>query len=1117
MNNKIRIPTAKSVAVLLGACVAPLVSSQENDQEEIFELSPFEVDGSKDVGYAAQSTLAGSRLNTNLKDVGAAVDVFTKEFLEDIGADTLEDALLYGNNTQEDIGDDNASFQQDFKVQPQVRSKYKVRGLSQTRARDYFTWSLPSDLYNAERIDQSRGPNSILFGIGSAGGVSNVSTKRAHTRRDRLSIGVKLASWNSKRYTLDYNKVLIEDTLAVRFNTVQASSESWRDNIWEKKQGYHGALTYKPNDKTNIRASIETMNRDDTAARTLLPKYQAYYWNAIGRPTFDTEGDVGIKQNNNGAWVRHNPTFLATRFDPLNAYGDVLKPNGDARWPPVVYNNGGPDFVYVDNGDGYLTNRDNVWRTTAIGGVPMLADYTTINTDGFASERDLNFKTYSASIDHRLTKQINLELAYNKTSSEWSAYNIGNEHLLEGDPNQQISYGTDEAFLTAPNPYAGHLYFEDKWQKNTRWNDEETLRAMASYNLKTDRFGEHRLAAMVSNFTRSYQRDIDELGVVYSPETYSEGEYWGYEYNSNSDSYNWSGYTPEAGKYDLLTRHYIENEIDPSDYRVADWRTIPNSISDPLSGETVDLGWRLANSNMDDRTYTTYLFGMQNFFFDRKLVTTLGYRGDDASVTNFGWDLESIDFNEDGQISENEQVVRRDPDNFNQRIRTGTNVTNENADYLATTTAGAVYHLKPWISLSYNISENTGAPGSAWGAPNLTDPIDPVANTGLSGGNADPGTGTGQDYGIKLDLHEGKYFLGINYYTVEATGSLIWADEVDGTFNNILRRLNGTSNFANLNGLELYNKETGEYYGQVVDPTPDENGEYVPAGIIPEYSTVSITSRDRDYKSQGYEVSLTANPFEGLKLRANYSYTTRETYQVYNRVRQYTQRWREWLPGYIESMGQGVSVLTPEGTLVQRDVSLEDIPILEWKQANQTWSDQLAQNYPDGDATAELVYHVYADDVFDYQLDYQNDVRLENSQEEFGVRHHKANLFADYSFRSGALKGFSAGFGVRWQSGAQTGYRVDWDEERQTWVKDRDTILTTGDRLNNDLKLAYKGKGGWFGKDTNWRLQLNVRNVFDDTDLDVARYQYNNLGERINTRYYVPAPRHTSLSMTVTY
>ena len=55
----------------------------EEKEEQVVELSPFEVTSDQDRGYAATSSLAGSRINTQLRDVGSAITVVTAEFMKD--------------------------------------------------------------------------------------------------------------------------------------------------------------------------------------------------------------------------------------------------------------------------------------------------------------------------------------------------------------------------------------------------------------------------------------------------------------------------------------------------------------------------------------------------------------------------------------------------------------------------------------------------------------------------------------------------------------------------------------------------------------------------------------------------------------------------------------------------------------------------------------------------------------------------------------------------------------------------------------------------------------------------------------------------------------------------
>jgi Ca-activated chloride channel family protein len=53
---------------------------------DVVTLQPFEVDASRDIGYYAENTLAGSRLRTNIADLASSITVVTKQQLQDAGA-----------------------------------------------------------------------------------------------------------------------------------------------------------------------------------------------------------------------------------------------------------------------------------------------------------------------------------------------------------------------------------------------------------------------------------------------------------------------------------------------------------------------------------------------------------------------------------------------------------------------------------------------------------------------------------------------------------------------------------------------------------------------------------------------------------------------------------------------------------------------------------------------------------------------------------------------------------------------------------------------------------------------------------------------------------------------
>ena len=166
--------------------VAPAPATPDAPDEPALVLSPFEVQASSNEGYLATSSLAGSRLNTNLKDIASPISVITPQFMQDTGSRNLNDLLIYttntevngvnGNYTGVDLGKDGASSQNGNLRNPQ--SGNRVRGLgSADITRNFFATDIPLDAYNTENIEIQRGPNAILFGLGSPAGIINGTMK----------------------------------------------------------------------------------------------------------------------------------------------------------------------------------------------------------------------------------------------------------------------------------------------------------------------------------------------------------------------------------------------------------------------------------------------------------------------------------------------------------------------------------------------------------------------------------------------------------------------------------------------------------------------------------------------------------------------------------------------------------------------------------------------------------------------------------------------------------------------------------------------------------------------------------------------------------------------------
>jgi outer membrane receptor protein involved in Fe transport len=104
-------------------------------------------------------------------------------------------------------------------------------------ARNYFQSEIPWDGYNISRVDISRGPNSFLFGVGSPSGISNVSTNNAIFSNSG-SVEAHYGSYGSTRGSLDYNRMLIDNELAVRVDLVD------NREVYQQKPAYNDSSAF---------------------------------------------------------------------------------------------------------------------------------------------------------------------------------------------------------------------------------------------------------------------------------------------------------------------------------------------------------------------------------------------------------------------------------------------------------------------------------------------------------------------------------------------------------------------------------------------------------------------------------------------------------------------------------------------------------------------------------------------------------------------------------------------------------------------------------------------------------------------------------------------------------
>lgn len=253
---------AASLLLFLGSAIAQTTETKpanaapaatEPKQDEVVVLSPFRVNAENDEGFVAASSLAGGRLNTALKDTPLAYSVLTRDFIDALGLVDQEQALTWSVGSYIPITP--ISFYR--YNNGEGTSSIISRGAQTNGAqRNFFLLNLNTDTYNEDRIDFARGPNALLVGTSGLGGIVNTITKHARLDKDFNKASLTVGSWNNYRMTFDLNR-RINDKLAVRTNLLWQEADTWRDLEFDNRRGAHFTMTYKPWNRTEIRAEYE--------------------------------------------------------------------------------------------------------------------------------------------------------------------------------------------------------------------------------------------------------------------------------------------------------------------------------------------------------------------------------------------------------------------------------------------------------------------------------------------------------------------------------------------------------------------------------------------------------------------------------------------------------------------------------------------------------------------------------------------------------------------------------------------------------------------------------------------------------------------------------------------
>nr|WP_198157589.1 TonB-dependent siderophore receptor [Methylobacterium nodulans] len=240
----------------MGAAVARAQSDVSAPSPDTIALETIDIAGrsggaANTVGYLTRRTSSATKTDTPLIDTPQSITIVTQEQIRDQNFQNLTDQLRYVPGVIPAQGESN-------------RDQAIIRG--QNTSADFFVNGIRDDvqyyrdLYNVQRVEVLKGPDSLIFGRGGGGGVINRVLKEADGLRIR-EIGAGGGQFGDKRVTVDVGD-RFSDSAFFRLNGMFEDSGTYRQFGELTRYGVNPTMTFLIDPVTTLKLSYEYFHDD---------------------------------------------------------------------------------------------------------------------------------------------------------------------------------------------------------------------------------------------------------------------------------------------------------------------------------------------------------------------------------------------------------------------------------------------------------------------------------------------------------------------------------------------------------------------------------------------------------------------------------------------------------------------------------------------------------------------------------------------------------------------------------------------------------------------------------------------------------------------------------------
>ncbi|MEO6568387.1 MAG: TonB-dependent receptor [Opitutaceae bacterium] len=485
-------------------------------KEEVVAMSPFEVI-SDNKGYFASNTMSGTRLNSKIEDLGQSITVMTKEQMSDFAMLDINDMFDHLAGT-EGTGSYSA-FEVDRtgavtdNVSLDPNNANRVRGIGSANiafGNIATTGRVPVDPLWMDSLELSRGPNANIFGLGNSSGTVNQVPSTANMTRDFTKVEIRGDSYDGWRASLDMNRILQKNKLAVRASYANQHTGFVRQPAGEDARRLSLQVKAQPFKNTTVALSWYGYRNASQRPNYTTPRDFITGWNAAGKPAWNpvtrliSLNGVSYGQGAGGTLLAGSTTAITTlpTYFAANDARAVFRVGAAGETPywsapsnntnatsPLLNVASTIRFLQTAAVNAYGANQP-LFATSAALADKSIYDWSKVSLSSGKQWDDVN--TYVAQLDQIFLNTRTQTLAAQVTFMREDAKRIANlpmgpasvngiQGQLYADPNTVNLDGS-------PNPYFGRPYLKSSEpylrEQPQRW---DTTRAQLAYRLQLAR------------------------------------------------------------------------------------------------------------------------------------------------------------------------------------------------------------------------------------------------------------------------------------------------------------------------------------------------------------------------------------------------------------------------------------------------------------------------------------------------------------------------------------------------------------------------------------------------------------------------------------------------------